>query len=191
MKAGHVEDVEVLRGSELRGPTWPAMLATGLFLIALGAMAIVLPFVTALTIEALMSLVLIVAGVVQIVNAFEVRRSGGFALRVITGGLYLAAGILLLAYPLRGLLTLTVILAGLFVIAGASRISLAFHVRPAGSWVWLFLSGAISMLIGILIWAGLPGNAVWAIGLLVGIELIISGLAMSTSAWSSRGSSGE
>jgi uncharacterized membrane protein HdeD (DUF308 family) len=165
---------------------WRWLLGTGIFTIALGIVAVLLPFVATLTIEALLAVIFIMAGISNILYAFQSRQSKGLGLRLLEGAIYGLVGIILLAFPLQGALTLTLLLAVLFMLAGAFKIALALHLKPIPSWGWLMFSGAISALLGIIIWMGLPGTAKWAIGLLVGIELLFSGWAMTMFALSMR-----
>jgi uncharacterized membrane protein HdeD (DUF308 family) len=105
---------------------------------------------------------------------------------LLAGVLYGLVGLILLAFPLRGVLTLTLLLAILFMVAGSFKIALALYINPLPSWGWLLFSGVISAFLGILIWTGLPGTAKWAIGLLVGIELLFNGWSMTMFAFSIR-----
>jgi uncharacterized membrane protein HdeD (DUF308 family) len=157
---------------------WPGLLATGIFTMVLGIAAVLLPFIAALTIQALLAAIFIIAGIVHVIHAFQFRQSKGLAWRLLTGALYALVGILLVAYPLQGVLTLTILLAVLFMFSGVFKIVLSLHLRPGSSWGWLMFNGIVSVLLGVLIWAGLPGTARWAIGLLVGIELLFTGWAM-------------
>jgi uncharacterized membrane protein HdeD (DUF308 family) len=183
----NIKQVEVLPNlNEPEEKIWNWLLGTGLFTIVLGIAAILLPFVATLTIEALLAVIFIIAGITNILYAFQSRHSKGLGLRLLAGILYGLAGIILLAFPLKGALTLTLLLAILFMIAGAFKIALALHLRPIPSWGWLMFSGTVSASLGILIWMGLPDTAKWAIGLLVGIELLFSGWAMMMFALSIR-----
>lgn len=157
---------------------WRWLFGTGIVMLILGLAAIFLPFVATLTIQALLAVIFIIAGAVQIVHAVKANQPKGFALRLLGAALYLGVGILLLAYPFEGALTLTLVLAALFIVAGAFKITLALHVRPVPSWGWILVSGILAILLGVLIWAGLPATARWAIGLLVGIELLFTGWTM-------------
>lgn len=165
---------------------WHWLLGTGVFTILLGIAAILLPFIAALTIEALLAAIFIIAGVAHILHAFQCRQTKGLVLRLLAGVLYGLIGIILLAFPLQGVLTLTLLLAILFMIAGSFKIALALYLNPLPSWGWLLFSGIISAFLGILIWTGLPGTVKWAIGLLVGIELLFSGWSMIMFAFSIR-----
>jgi len=187
METENIEQIEPLPNiGKPQEKIWPWLLGTGIFTIALGIAAVLLPFVATLTIEALLAAIFIVAGITHILHGYQSRQSKGLGLRLLAGVLYGLVGIILLAFPLKGALTLTLLLAILFMIAGAFKIALALHLRPIPSWGWLMFSGAVSAFLGILIWMGLPGTAKWAIGLLVGIELLFSGWAMTMFAISLR-----
>jgi len=165
-----------------------SLLLTGILMIALGVVAIVLPFVATMTLALFAAVVLIIAGAMHIIHAVEAHGSKGWVLRLLGGVLYGLAGLLLLAAPMRGILTLTVLLSALFILGGINKIVLAFHLRRIARWGWLLFSGVLSTVVGVLLWSGLPGTAVWAIGLLVGIELIFNGVSMTTFALSVRDS---
>jgi uncharacterized membrane protein HdeD (DUF308 family) len=165
-----------LQGREVT--IWHWLLGTGAVMMILGAAAILLPFVATLAIEVLLAVILVSAGVTQAVHAFKARHAKGFAFRLFGALMYGLVGVLLLTYPLHGVLTLTALLAILFMAVGAFKIALSLNLRPFPSWGWLMVSGLIAIVLGGLIWAGLPGTATWAIGLLVGIELLFSGWSM-------------
>jgi uncharacterized membrane protein HdeD (DUF308 family) len=106
------------------------------------------------------------------------------------GALYLAAGAYLAFLPLAGILTLTILLAALFIAEGVLEIIMAFRVRPHEGWGWLLLSGLIAAAVGVLIALGLPSSATWAIGLLTGINLISTGWGFIFLALAGRRSAG-
>jgi uncharacterized membrane protein HdeD (DUF308 family) len=89
--------------------------------------------------------------------------------------LYVVAGAYLAFFPLTGIITLTILLAALFIVEGGLEISMALRVRPHEGWGWLLLSGLVAVAVGLLIAFGLPSSAAWAIGLLAGINLISTG----------------
>jgi uncharacterized membrane protein HdeD (DUF308 family) len=93
------------------------------------------------------------------------------------GLLYLAGGAVLWLNPLGGAVTLTVILAVVLVVDGVFRSILAFQVRPRTGWTWLLFGGIVSIILGIMIWRQLPSSALSILGLLLGINLIFSGLS--------------
>lgn len=173
----------------LQGPEeklWGWLLASGIFTLILGMAAIILPFVATLTIELLLGTILIIAGIVHILHVFKARRPKGLFLQLLTAALYGLVGILLVAFPLQGALTLTLLLTMMFIIAGTFKIALSLRLRPIPTWGWLMFSGLVSIALGVFIWMGLPGTATWAIGLLVGIELLFSGWSMTMFALSLR-----
>ncbi len=154
------------------------LVGTGWFTVIIGVAAILLPFIATLTIQAIIAIVLIIAGVTHLIHAFQVHKAKGMVLGILGGLLYGAAGLLLIFFPMRGALSLTVLLAILFLFSGVFKILLAMQIRGQMNWDWLMYSGFFSILLGIIIWLSLPEAARWAIGLLVGIELIFSGISM-------------
>ena len=175
----NIEQIEALPG--IQDPDlkiWRWLLWTGGIMMVLGLAAILLPFVATMTIQALLAIILLVAGITQAVHAFKCQQTKGMAFRLLGAALYGLVGILLLAFPLRGALTLTLLLAVMFAIVGAFKIALALSLRPFPSWGWLMISGLVAVFLSVLIWIGLPGTATWVIGLLVGIELLLSGWSM-------------
>jgi uncharacterized membrane protein HdeD (DUF308 family) len=93
------------------------------------------------------------------------------------GVLYVVAGAWLAFFPLTGIITLTLFLAFMFIVEGFLEAGIAFRIRPHSGWGWMLLSGIVAVAVGVLLIANLPSSATWAIGLLVGINLIMSGFA--------------
>jgi uncharacterized membrane protein HdeD (DUF308 family) len=151
----------------------------GIVLILAGLAAIGMPLVASLAVEVIFGWVLLVSGVLQIIYSFSSRRWGNFSMRLLAGTLYLIAGIMLLAHPLRGLLTLTFLIGLLFVLEGICKIIGSFQIRHVANWGWLFFSGLLALLIGILIWRQWPSSAIWAIGVLVGVNILFRGWALT------------
>lgn len=158
---------------------WKLLLGIGIFTILLGLCAIFLPLIATLTVEAVLAVVFIIASISHIIHAFKFPQPKGFSFRLIAGILYGFIGIMFLLFPVIGALTLTLLLAFLFIIVGAFKIALSLNLRPSKSWQWLMFSGVISIVLGVLIWAAMPGAARWVIGLLVGVELLFSGWAIT------------
>ena len=168
----------------------------------LGLAGIAFPFVVTLAAELLFGAVLAALGVVQIIRALF---SGEVASRAWTlgfGVVALAGGVMLLLYPLEGVVTLTALLAAFFLASGVAKLIGAWQMRPArmrefglverSGRGWLALSGALSFLLGLLLMFGLPLTAAWALGLLLGIDLLFLGaseiaLAMGLDRVRSRG----
>jgi uncharacterized membrane protein HdeD (DUF308 family) len=155
--------------------TWFTIL--GILLIVLGAIAIAFPFVTTIAAKIFLGWLFLIGGIVQIIHAFSTQRWSEFLLNLLIGVLYLLAGAWLAFFPLAGIFTLTVLLAAMFIVQGALEFGMAFRMRPQQGWVWMLVAGIVAVLAGLLILAELPSSAVWAIGLLVGINMIVAGCA--------------
>jgi uncharacterized membrane protein HdeD (DUF308 family) len=149
----------------------------GILLIVLGVVAILFPFLTTIAAKLVLGWLFLFGGIVQIIHAFSAHRWSAFFLSLLVGVVYVLAGGWLVFFPLAGILTLTVLLAAMFIVEGALEIGMAFRIRPQEGWVWMLVSGIVAVAVGLLIIAQLPTSAIWAIGLLVGINMISSGWA--------------
>jgi uncharacterized membrane protein HdeD (DUF308 family) len=156
---------------------WGWFLALGIVLILAGLAAIAFPFLSSIAAAVMIGWLFLIGGVVMVIHAFQAPGWKGFLWELLIGILYLVAGAYLAfpVAPIAGLVTLTVLLAALFIAEGIFEVIMAFRVRPHEGWVWLLLSGIAALAVGALIALGLPGSAVWALGLLVGINLLFSG----------------
>ena len=155
---------------------WYIALAVGMMI--LGVLAIVAPLAATFALEQLAGVALAVGGIILVIHAFRWRISERFFFSLILGILYFAAGIILLAYPLTGILSLTIAIGAFFFVAGVLKIINAFRIRPSSTWGWVLFSGLMSLFLSGLIMVGMPLTALWVVGLFVGIDLVFSGLAM-------------
>ena len=153
-------------------------LGSGILLIILGAIAISVPLIASLAIETLFGWILLLGGLIKIVHSFRALSAGKCLLRLVGGIIYCAVGGIFLVYPLQGVLTLTLLLAILFIIEGIIKVSVSLQIRPALNWGWMLISGIAAFILATLIFSGYPSDATWVIGLLVGINLIFSGWTM-------------
>lgn len=149
----------------------------GLVLVVLGIAAIVFPMISTLVATLFVGWVLLIAGVVGIVGSFQIHGTGPFFGALLLGLLSAAAGLFLLLNPLAGALALTLMLGVLFVLQGTSEIVFAFEIRPNGAWVGMLLSGIASLAVAVLIAVGWPGISVIALGILLGVNFVSSGLS--------------
>lgn len=156
----------------------------GVIFSLLGILAIALPGLFTLGAELLVGVLFIIAGVVQGWRTFQTEGVPGFIWSLIVAIVYLAVGIFLLANPLEGVVTLTLVLIFFFLVDGIANIILSFQLKPHGVWGWRLLSGIISLILAYIIYAGWPGTAVWVIGLLVGINLLFAGITQLVLAFS-------
>ena len=155
--------------------TW--FIVLGIVLILLGIGAIVFPLMTTIAVKIMIGWLFLIGGVVQIIHAFSTQKWSSFFFNLLVGALYVFAGGWMAFFPFTGIITLTIFLAAMFIVQGILEFGMAFKMRPQSGWGWMLFSGIIAILLGILIFGGLPGTAVWAIGLLVGINLLSSGIA--------------
>lgn len=139
-------------------------------LIALGS--IVMATVASVFVVGIM---MIVAGVVEIINAFQCKGWGKFLLWALLGLLYIVAGFVAFENPLLAAVVLTLMLGAALVASGIVRIFLAFSMKREGPWIWVLLSSLITLLLGVLILARWPVNSVYILGIFLGIDLIMAG----------------
>jgi uncharacterized membrane protein HdeD (DUF308 family) len=167
---------------------WQLFFFEGLILLLLGVAAIVLPLIATIAVEIMIGWLLLISGVVGLIATIRMRHAPGFFWSLVSAILAIAAGLVLLRWPLSGALSLTVILTAFFVVEGVASIFYALeHKRElTGRWVWMLMSGVLDLILGGLIFLGLPGTAAWAIGLLVGINMVFGGSAIMSMALLAR-----
>ena len=158
----------------------------GILFIILGFLAIVLPGAMTLGVELFLGWLLLLGGIIQGVRAFSAYRVPGFFASLFGALVSVIVGVLLLVYPLSGILTLTLLLTLFFFIEGIAKIIFAFSMKPNTNWGTLLISGILSLALAFIIWSGWPGTAIWAIGLLVGINMLFSGCAMTYLGWNAK-----
>lgn len=167
---------------------WVLYLVEGVVLLVLGATAIVLPPLATLAVTILFGWLFLVSGVVGLFTTFWMRAAPGFWWSLLSALLAVVVGGLLLAMPIGGALSLTIVLVAFFIIEGAASIMFALdHKRQlSGQWGWMLFSGIVDLVLAAIIFAGLPGTAAWAIGLLIGINMIFGGSALIAMALHAR-----
>jgi uncharacterized membrane protein HdeD (DUF308 family) len=168
-------DVVVAEARRVIAARWGWFLALGIILLLAGIAAIAFPLLSTIATKIALGWIFMIGGAVLVVHAFSAQQWSGFLWGFLVGVLYLLAGGYLAFFPLTGILTLTILLAVLFLAEGVLEVVMAVRVRPHEGWGWLFLSGLIAIAVGVLIALQLPSSAAWAIGLLTGINLISTG----------------
>ncbi len=151
------------------------MMATGIIMILAGAGAIIFPMISSYGVAICIAILLVFAGIAQIIHAFTYQKWGRFLLMLLVGVVWLVAGIALFARPIEGIFVLTLIVAAAFLAEGILKAIFAFQMRPSGGWIWVLFNGIAAIAVGILLWWQLPSSALWALGLLAGINIMISG----------------
>jgi len=167
---------------------WKQFLTEGIILSILGLVAIVLPPMATLAVELLVGWLLLISGIVGLISTIMTRGAPGFGWSLLSAVVGIAAGAILLWWPLNGALSLTVVLTAFLSIEGIVSIFYALdHKRElSGRWGMMLLSGIIDIVLAGIILAGLPGTAAWAIGLLVGVNLVFGGSALISMALHAR-----
>jgi uncharacterized membrane protein HdeD (DUF308 family) len=157
----------------------------GILLVVLGSLAIVIPSLVTVAVTIFLGWLLLISGIVGLVTTFWARHVPGFWWSLLSATLVIAAGIVLLGWPVRGAISLTLLLIVFFIIEGVLSIMCALeHKRePSGRWGWVLLSGIIGFILAAVIWAGLPAKE-WVLGLLVGMKMLCGGSAMIAMAMS-------
>ena len=169
---------------------WKAFLFEGILLVVLGLAAMILPPLASLAVTIFLGWMFLVSGVAGLALTFWARQMPGFWWSLISAALAVGAGIVLLARPVQGTLTLTIVVGAYFLAEGVTTIMYALEHRRELSerWSWLLAAGLMDILIAGIIIAGLPGSALWAVGLLVGINLLFGGITLIGMALAARNS---
>jgi uncharacterized membrane protein HdeD (DUF308 family) len=177
--------------SEMRAAVhehWKAFLIEGILLVILGLAAMIVPPLASLAITIFLGWMFLISGVAGLALTFWARKMPGFWWSLVSAALAVGAGIILLAKPVQGTLTLTIVVGAYFLAEGVATIMYALEHRRELSerWSWLLVAGFMDLLIAAIIIAGLPGSALWAIGLLVGINLLFGGASLIGMALAAR-----
>jgi uncharacterized membrane protein HdeD (DUF308 family) len=157
----------------------------GVILILLGAASIILPGIATLATTITVGWLLIAGGIFGLISVFQSGTSSpGFWWNLLTALVCVLAGGVILFNPIKGVLTLTIVLAAYLLATGVTKGLMAFHYRNVipRAWLWMLFSALVDIALGLIIFAGLPGSAIWVLGLLVGINLLFTGVALITAA---------
>jgi len=159
---------------------WKVFLIEGIILVILGALAILIPPLATLSVTIFLGWLFLISGVVGLVTTFQAREAPGFWWSLLSAGIGILAGIALIGWPVSGAVSLTLVAIVFFAVEGFATIMYALeHKRElSGRWGWMLVSGIVDLFLAAVIFAGLPGTAAWAIGLLVGINMMFGGVAL-------------
>ena len=149
----------------------------GVLTAILGVFLIAYPMATATITTVLLGWVLIIAGIAEFVFALHSQSVGKFFMKVLLGLLYVIAGAGLAFFPFSGVAALTVFLGTLLLVYGIVGLVGAFQLRPADGWGWFLFDGIVVLAMGLLILAKWPSSSIWAIGTLVGVAVLMSGIS--------------
>jgi uncharacterized membrane protein HdeD (DUF308 family) len=161
-------------------------IALSVLLILAGILAIVIPPAAGIAVAVLIAWLLVLGGVAHLVLAWHLRSTGGLFWELLVGLLYLALGAYLLARPVTGLASLTLLLACYLTAKGILVLILAFRVRHLRGTGWLFFDGVTALILGAMIGLSWPSSSEWAIGTLIGISMLFAGIARLPMALAAR-----
>ncbi|MHC2250779.1 uncharacterized membrane protein HdeD (DUF308 family) [Bradyrhizobium embrapense] len=183
-------DLDKLR-SEMQAAVkqhWKAFLFEGILLVILGIAAMIVPTFASLAVTIFLGWMFLISGIGGLIVTFWARNIPGFWWSLISAALAVLAGMVLLAHPMQGVLTLTIVIGAYFVAEGVATIMYALEHRRelSGRWSWLLIAGLMDILVAFFIIAGLPESAGWAIGLLVGLNLMFGGATLIGMALAAR-----
>jgi uncharacterized membrane protein HdeD (DUF308 family) len=151
-------------------------IALAVVLILLGILAIALPYATSLGIVRVLAWLIVFDGVMQLVQAFRAQSGGRAIWKFLVGLLYIVGGIYLLVHPTLGLIGLTFAMAVFFFVEGVMELANYISTRASNGSRWLLMHGIASLLLGLVIWRRWPISSLWAVGMLVGIGMIMTGV---------------
>lgn len=159
---------------------WKAFLIEGILLAILGLAAMIVPPLASLAVTIFLGWLFLISGIAGLALTFWARRLPGFWWSLVSAVLAIVAGFILLTRPTQGTLTLTIVVGVYFLAEGVATIMYALEHRRELSerWSWLLVAGLMDIIVAAIIIAGLPGSAVWAVGLLVGINLLFGGATL-------------
>jgi uncharacterized membrane protein HdeD (DUF308 family) len=162
------------------------LMLTGIVLIVFGVIAIATPAVAGTAVVMVIGTVLLITGVVQFVQGLRAESWSSRLLPLIQGAIAAICGLGLLGEPWIGMKLIALLLAIFFVMEGIWKIIASFSYRPASGWLLILASGVIALVLGLLIWRQWPVSGLWAVGILVGVDLLMTGVSMVALAASVR-----
>ena len=149
----------------------------GYILIALGIAAILFPIFFSVAAKTLLGWVFLLTGAVMLYHAFQARDWNSAIWSGLIAVMHIALGVYLGFFALTGLVGLTFLIGIMFLVQGGFETMMAMQHRPKKGWGWLVMNGVATLVLGVFLLAGLPDTALWAIGLLLGINFLTSGIA--------------
>jgi len=155
-------------------------IAIGILLLIAGILAIGTPFITGLAVTVSVGALLVLSGLGQCFLAFQAGAFGRGLLIFLLGLIAVVAGVYMVSQPVSGLASLTLLLAGYFIVTGILTIITALQLRPASGWGWMLANAIVTLLLGVLIWRQWPLSGTWAVGTLFGVQMLMSGFSLLT-----------
>ena len=178
-RSGDIQETGYSLGGAVRRH-WVLFLSEGILLVILGMLALLAPAIASVAATVFFGWILFLSGFLGLITTIRARRAPGVWWSLLSALIGMAAGVLLLGWPLLGTLSLTAVLIAFLFAEGIVSIMYALEHRNAlsGRWGWMLASGIIDVGLGVLLFIGLPGTALWALGLILGINLLFGGWAL-------------
>jgi uncharacterized membrane protein HdeD (DUF308 family) len=164
-------------GGDVLRAKWRWIVALGVIYILAGFIALSSVVLATIAKVLVVGIMMLVAGVSEVIHAFQVKSWGKFLLWIFLGLLYIVAGVLTLENPLMAAVVLTLVLGATLVASGVTRIVLAFNMKDGAHWTWVVLSGVVTLVLGAVILSGWLISSVYVLGLFLGVDLIIVGMS--------------
>lgn len=164
--------------TEKSTPSASYLMWMGIALMVFGGIAIGAPAFAGKAIVYVIGAILMLTGIVQCVQGFGEESWSRKILGIVLGAITAICGLAVLAHPLFGLTMLTLVLAFFFVIEGIWKVVISFSYRPAQGWIAMLISGLLGFLLGFIIWRQWPISGMWAVGVLIGVDLLMTGISM-------------
>ena len=158
--------------------SWILWLLIGAVTLAGGIFALLNPFAATLAATTLAAWIFLFTGVLQIVGVFQTDGWGARIWGLILALAFLWLGITILGNPLKGVISLTIMAGIMFVATGIAKIIFAFRIRGSGYFVWALLSGAVSLILGVMVFTNFPQSAAVVLGVLLAVELVATGITL-------------
>jgi uncharacterized membrane protein HdeD (DUF308 family) len=174
------------------GAHWKLFLFQGVVMVVLGVLAICAPVAASIAVAIYVGWLLLISGVIGLIAIVSTHHVHAFLWSLITAALSVLIGVLLVLMPVQGAVSLTIVLTAFFIAEGVFQTTIAIASRRVltGTWVWMLLSGIADLVLAAIIIEGWPGTAIWALGLLVGVNLLTSGWAVMVAAFAGRRTAG-
>jgi uncharacterized membrane protein HdeD (DUF308 family) len=156
---------------------WGWILALGIVYLITGIIALGSVVMATAASVFVVGIMMVISGVAEVINAFQIKTWGRFLLWILLGALYIVAGFATFRNPLLAAVFLTLILGAALVASGIMRIILAFSMQEGSAWLWVVFSGVVTLLLGGVILAHWPVSGLYVLGIFLGIDLVIAGVS--------------
>ena len=163
--------------SDLFHAKWGWIVGLGVFFVIAGLVALASVAMATVVSVLIVGFMMFMSGAAEMINAFQFKSWPKFLLWMVLGLLYVVAGIITFVNPLLAAAVLTLLLGAALTVSGVLRVALAFSMKQGSPWIWVAVSGLLTLLLGVMIVAGWPVSGLYILGLFLGIDLVFAGAA--------------